>query len=169
MELSCLNSLHNKETTRTAKYIMPLLFDDNTIVDSDYGFINAFIGDINKPWLEDKIFLVYNRDEKFRLDIIFKNNPNFFDKYWIVVEGEVFTVYVFNLPHGLKIPIDIIKKGKPSKISIDLKAKIIKFWPDIHFIEMGNYGEFIPLLLDNDIIPIEDDFEDPIEFILCKG
>ena len=45
--------------TYTTRYILPFLFKDKTYFTDEYDFINAYISDINVPFYDNHIFILY--------------------------------------------------------------------------------------------------------------
>lgn len=84
----------------TTKLIIPLLDDNITLDDisKESGFVNAYTDDINKPFYDNHIFLLYksidtkeslNRFQKFnQLDTIH-------NKRYITIDREHYIVYTF--------------------------------------------------------------------------
>ena len=73
-----MNLMELRNLNDVSTYILPLIDDSITLDDISInsGFINAYTEDINRPYLEDKVFLLYdskvntaesmNRFRKFR-------------------------------------------------------------------------------------------------------
>ena len=49
----------NCNSNYTTEYILPFLFNDKTFFNKEYGFVNAYVNDINRPYLEDKIIILF--------------------------------------------------------------------------------------------------------------
>lgn len=159
MEVSALKPLSEKRT-RTAKYLVPLFFDKI----EEPGFINAYTCDINRPWMEDKILLVYDyKIEKSRLESVFKQHEYYFDMYFIRIDEMSYTVYVFNIPHTAIFTLRNIQNGLMSTLDVEDKRKIIQFWPNENHLELIEGNKYISEI---DSIPIEDIMTDPMEFLL---
>ena len=72
---------------KTTWLIMPIALYDKGIKHNDIsttkGFINAYIGDLHRPEIDDKILLVYeDREEIYEIPNNFKNN------YWSIITGQ---------------------------------------------------------------------------------
>lgn len=124
----------NKEKTYTTSYILPFIFENNKILSDKYGFINAYIQDINRPFLEDKICVLFKYTPKtnIELDTIAKNNPYFYDHKELHINGELYDEYIYVIPPENKITIDEIINGYAYGITYKNKAKIIAFWNDFN-------------------------------------
>lgn len=94
-----------------------------------YDFVNAFIGDVNRPWLEDKILLMYRcSPNSMSIDNIFQNNKYYYGSYWLTIKGESYVIYIFNIPFKYRIQIQLIKEGYVSSLDVSSKRIITNFW-----------------------------------------
>ena len=112
------------------KLIIPLL--DPTITKDDIseeaGFVDGYLYDINRPDLDDNIFLVYKADtdniKAVRREEKFKNSPYIKNKRFIKVKDVYYIVYCFVI---LNNDIRLIKQGL-SLSSINNSFNILSFW-----------------------------------------
>lgn len=99
---------------------------------ADNRFINAFKGMIDKPWLDNHIFLVYRiveADDRYVNNMIhIRKNPNFYDHYTYIDDDETFQVFCFTVPKEFQKDYNYINKGLYSQCSNSLKNKVLKFW-----------------------------------------
>lgn len=148
-----------KNYNLTTKLIIPLLDDNITLEDisEEAGFVNAYSSDINRPYLENHIFLMYksidtieclNRYQKFnKLDTIY-------NKTYITINGEHYIVYTF-----IKKNKEINKILKCGQCFNKKEAlNINNFWKNIDndmfqrlFAPQFEYSKKI-----NDVLPEED-------------
>ena len=58
--------------TLTTRYILPFLFDSNKLFNDKHKFVNAYVSDINRPYLDSHIFVLFEYDTTIYSSIIFK-------------------------------------------------------------------------------------------------
>lgn len=120
-----------------------LLFEDNSYIKKyvnlirhkkiNYpSLIKTATEDNNKPYLEDKIFILIrtqSTDKNF-YDVIkrLEENQNFYDKYQVYIDSVSHWVYIYNYPFKYYRDFGLIKEGLFSKISDYTKKKIIQYW-----------------------------------------
>lgn len=117
----------------TTKYILPLLFNnnDNIIVnETKYGFVNAYLSDINRPQLYNHIFLMYksNAVALSTLCAVLSKNPYYYSNYSVKINNEHFTVFVFFKPKRYLKDIESIINGNRFSLVFYAKVIIQKFW-----------------------------------------
>ena len=154
-----MKPMESKNYNLTTKLIIPLLDDNITLEDvsEKSGFIGAYNYDINRPYLENHIFLMYksidtieclNRYQKFnKLDTIY-------NKTYITIKGEHYIVYTF-----VKTNNEINKILKCGQcFNPKNSLKINNFWKNIDndmfqrlFAPQFEYSKKI-----NDVLPEED-------------
>lgn len=153
-------------------FLLPLI--DSTTSFSDYtkaGFINLYTDDINRPYINDKIFLVFN-SAKLRSSNLFsqlKSNSLFYNDYSIRVKGEWCAVLVFIKPINHKYEISVMQKT-PQLITYTTKITILNYWQlDINSLmhkalfdgfEIKNFYQHLP---EEDLI-----FKNPADEILFE-
>ena len=124
MELKNLNDV--------STYILPLVDDSITLddVSTNSGFINAYTEDINRPYLEDKVFLLYdskvNTVESMNRFRKFRDLDTLYNMKYIQINKHPYTVYCFSNPTNKKDISSLISIGK--KIKTNESFKLIKFW-----------------------------------------
>ena len=116
--------------TLSTRYILPFLFTDKKYFTNKYSFINAYIQDINRPYLEDKIFIVFEYDPKVYSEVNneMTSNSYYFTKYDLRMNNKYYIEYVFVIPPKHNITIKSIIDGKFNYISAECKINIISFW-----------------------------------------
>lgn len=121
--------------TLTTRYILPFIFDSSELFQEKYKFVNAYIEDINRPFLDNHVLLVfeYNSEINDELESKIKQNNWFCAKYDLFIDGIFYIEYVFIIPHYFKKIINTIKDGYFNSIDENSKIRIISFWNNIDF------------------------------------
>lgn len=121
--------LNPTNRTITTSFILPLMFDNKDILFSKYGFVNAFLEDINRPWLDNHIFILYKTCSiSSSIEDDMKKNKYYYDTYQIVIDNQFYNEYVFIIPPEIKITVDSFKQFSYNVLSAENKMKILKFW-----------------------------------------
>jgi hypothetical protein len=125
------NLIKELELTQAARFVLPMLYtkdrgDDFFITKN---FENCFIGDANHTELGDGIYLLYNY--QLTLDYIkFERKlelvPEYSTDYDYADERQV--MYNFTIPEEHKADFALFKAGDYTKLSENLKKKILAFW-----------------------------------------
>jgi hypothetical protein len=71
---------------KTTWLIMPMAFYEKGIKFNDIlatGFVNAYIGDLHRPELDDKILLIFNDKEE-----VIEIPKNFENNYWKIITSQ---------------------------------------------------------------------------------
>lgn len=113
--------------SKLTKIIIPLI-DDNISKDDiseDTGFIDAYTEDINRPFLDSHIFLMYNWEDKKSTKVFYKfrSISSFYGYKIIYLNGKAYIVYTFtsnSLINRLKRGIAILRDVN--------KQRILQFW-----------------------------------------
>lgn len=112
------------------KMIIPLL-DENLSPDlftAEAGFINAYNLDINRPYLDNHIFLMYDADLSYpgnhRRNEKMMKLKNLYNRIMIRINGILVMIYTFCIN---KFGIRQILKGSIS-LSDNEKYDILQFW-----------------------------------------
>lgn len=110
-----------------AKVILPLVDDGISLDDiSDKtGFISMYTEDINRPYLDDHIFLMYDWNDKKSTKVFYKFRelPSFYGYKIIYLKGIPYIVYTFT-SNNL---INRLKKGTAILRDIN-KLRVLQFW-----------------------------------------
>jgi len=113
-------------------FIVPLL-DDNLLysdVSEESGFINAYTEDINRPSLQNKIFLMYdgstNTKESLERYIKFEKLETIYSKKYITIKNVSYIIYCFIIENNKKAILEIINSGKTT--NLQLRNEILQFW-----------------------------------------
>lgn len=109
-------------------FLLPMLQLKDVLTES---YENCYYYDINYPYVEDKILLVYNldiHDDKY-IDVYSKliNSPYFYSKYTYYDNGNK-EKYVFTVPPIRKRDYKLILEGRYSQISETYKQQILSYW-----------------------------------------
>lgn len=130
-----MNLMELKNLNDVSIYILPLLDSNITLDDisSNSGFINAYTEDINRPYLEDKVFLLYdskaNTVESMNRFRKFKCLDTLYNIKYIQINKHPYTVYCFNNLSYKKDINSLISIGKTS--TIDASTEILNFWKNV--------------------------------------
>lgn len=121
--------LDPKNRTITTMFLLPLILDSKDILFKYYGFINAFIEDINRPWLDNHIFILYKVSSVSNtIQEEFKKNKWYYDTKNIIIDGEYYEEYIFVVKPELKEIVNNFKNYSYNILTTDDKIKILKFW-----------------------------------------
>ena len=111
------------------KLIIPLLDENLTIQDisPEAGFIDIYSEDINRPYLDNHIFLLYdmsNTKEAFEANLKMKSMKNLYGVYKVKINNVDYTLYAFT------ITSKTIKNIKCNAFVLSDKEKmrIFAFW-----------------------------------------
>lgn len=133
MELRNLNN--------TSIYIVPLLDDNLTWKDLtvESGYVNAFTTDKNRPYFEDKVFLVYRSDcntsEALERYLKFNHLNTIHNTKYITINNIHYTVYCFNRTQYKKDIDNLQLNGKVKNINAALE--INRFWNNVPVPELA--------------------------------
>lgn len=111
------------------KLAIPLLNADIKLsdIDSTTGFVGAYFEDINKPYLTDHMFLMY--DDTVKGDNVAKRFYKLsklnscYGKRIVTIKGKLYTVYIFTINSTIKR----LRDGN-IMLSVDQKQRILDFW-----------------------------------------
>lgn len=111
------------------KLIIPLLDDTITEQDlsKDNGFINVYNEDINRPYLDNHIFLLYryyNNEKEVARDEKFRKSPCLYNSDIIKINNKLYLLYSFSIVN--KTIRNIMNNS--FIIPKEDKIKICKFW-----------------------------------------
>jgi hypothetical protein len=136
------------------KMILPIVDSaiSNEFIKSDCGFVNAYLEDINRPYLNNHIFLLY-KNIPFCVDNILTHLKTFYNKYDICIKGIWYKEYAFirNLENSQDVKN--ILNGIPN-ISASSESHILYFYHGDNICDYFHYH--LPIPLKKDILPIED-------------
>ena len=141
------------------KLIIPLLDPAITTEDisSDAGFVDGYLYDINRPDLDDNVFLVYKADtnniKAVRREEKFKDSPYIKNKRFIKVKDVYYIVYCFVITNN---DIRLIKQGL-SLSSIKNSFAILSFWKGRDLaVNRAIIHACEPYTIQTDMVPEED-------------
>lgn len=123
-------------------YIAPLCNSNITWQDLtvESGFVNAFTTDKNRPYLEDKVFLLYdskvNTKESLNRFCRFKYLDTLYNITYITINKRHYTVYCFSNPKYKKDIERLRTFGKT--YSTEAKLEINRFWNNVPVPELTN-------------------------------
>lgn len=115
------------------KCILPLVNTNLTESDisSQQKFVGIYFGDINKPYIENCIFLMYEYDNslcQYNLTKKLKSFDNLYTTYVTQINNICYRVFVFTMQPNEKQDILFLKKGYFNNISMLHKYRILKFF-----------------------------------------
>ena len=122
--------------------MIPLLDDNITLDDisSESGYIGAYTEDINRPYLEDKIFLLYdtsvNTEKALNRYLKFKNLGTLHNTKYVKIKNKSYIIYCFNNPKYTKDIRNLSKIGKTATVKAALE--ISRFWQNVPLPELSN-------------------------------
>lgn len=89
--------------SKQCKVLIPLLGENMMLEDisEDVGFYNAYTSNIDKPYLDSHIFLVYSNlchtDERWYTDRKIKGLSTYYGSDTIYIKDKPFTVYILKV------------------------------------------------------------------------
>lgn len=124
--------------TDTTRFILPMLYHieykndrlfkyNSNFFISD-NFINAYIGDVNKPVADYQILLVYKLEQSYMFNYMEEymiKHPLYVDDY---TYGNKYVVYIFKVQTEDMVDFNIIKSSHYSKVREEYKSRILDFW-----------------------------------------
>lgn len=122
-------------------YIVPLLDDNITWSDLtvESGYINAYTTDKNRPFLEEKVFLLYDSsvNTKESLDRYrkFKQLDSLYNTKYITINNKHYTIYCLSNPKYKKDIHNLQSTGKTYNVSAALE--INRFWANVPVPELA--------------------------------
>lgn len=156
--------LNPENKTITTIFLLPLLFDNRKILYNKYGFVNAFIEDINRPWLDNHIFVLFKTSSiSDSIEKDMRNNKYFYDVKQIVIDNNFYEEYIFIIPPEYKKSLETFKTISYNILTVEDKIKVLKFWglEDIPYINilLNSNPEYAEFENDN-IVPEEDSVDE---------
>lgn len=143
------------------KLVIPLLDEDLSpdLFTPEAGFLNAYSADINRPFLDNHIFLMYDADLSYPGN--YKRNErmmkmkNLYNRMMIRIKGILVMIYTFCIT---KLQIRQLLKGR-NILQENEKYDILEFWDRDMTVCMAlitdkSFGE-----LSNAIVPEQDYIE----------
>lgn len=132
--------------TYTTRYILPFLFKDKKYFNDTYDFVNAYVSDINVPYYDNHIFVLfkYNPEEYDNVEYYMKNNPNYFSKREVFIDGLFYLEYIYIITPNIKDVINSIKEGLYHTLTVESKSCIIKYWNNLDLSYLKGLLEFMP-------------------------
>jgi hypothetical protein len=125
MSLLCVLPLIAKSNEKYTSYIEPGFENDEVV-----SFEDAYSSDINRPWLDEHLLMVYNTENQTPYSIMktLENNENFIQEYVYRFDGKFYTIYAYKIPFEFEREYKLISDGKYSRLSRDTKIRILTFW-----------------------------------------
>lgn len=116
--------------------MVPLLFmntEFDKYISDKYGFMNAYSRDINKPQLENHVFLLF-KNPKSAVDYMelwntLPKHPNFYGRSNYKLKGVFYDVYIFTIGCGkFKFDETYLFRGRQTEMSWNTRVKILNYW-----------------------------------------
>lgn len=128
------------------------------------SLVNAFAKDINKPWLDNHVFLVFDKsDNDEAIDEMLVIKDSFVTKYDYRIDGKFYSIYAFSATSSKIISKDYdnIMNGDYVSISVDSKERIKSFWGAAanSNVSLILEGKVRPNTPQDEIIPEADDLD----------
>lgn len=103
------------------------------------SLINGYIGDINKPWLDNNIILVfdYAKIPSEHIDE-FITNENFMSKYTFNMDKKRYIAFNFKIPNEFSRQLELIKELHYTSLDHATKIKLLSFWKLDHTSNLYN-------------------------------
>lgn len=131
MKNTVVDNLKNLDLTEASRFVLPMLYatgrNDSFFITSLFN--NCYIGDVNHPELQNKIFLLY--DYKMTVSFVqFERSLELMSQYNTDYDyaDEHQVMYVFDVPEEHVDDYQLFIEGRYSEFSELLKDKILKFW-----------------------------------------
>jgi len=174
--------IFKEKTNLSLIYLLPLVaetddkwyaFKNEYIPQSNINtLINGYRADINKPWLDKHVFLMFESaaDKNFDIEIL-RSKRNFHSMYNYRLNKKFYNIVVFTVPKEYKEVYDNIIEDQTGLIPIEVKKRILSFWLYNERINVYKmlYPEKSPIVnynpFKNEIIGEKDDIEDWFEEI----
>ena len=120
--------------TLTTRYILPFIFDSDALFTDKYSFVNAYVEDINRPYIENTIMVLfeYNTEVYDKVDKELKGNKYYYGRNEVHINDVFYLEYMFVIPPEFKSTINVIKDGKAYCLPYDTKLRILNFWKNIN-------------------------------------
>lgn len=124
-------------------FLLPLIADNHnstkfTLVDNicrsrnNSPFVNAYISDINKPYLDKHLFIVYDNNASsynyLYMRRWLRTLRTYHNDYDIILNGKGYTVFAFTIDDKDYDEVKKIIEGLYSKLKEETKKKILAFW-----------------------------------------
>lgn len=122
-------------------YIVPLLDDNLTWNDLtvESGYINAYTTDKNRPFLEEKVFLLYDSSVNTRESLDryrkFKQLDSLYNTKYITINNKHYTIYCLSNSKYKKDIHNLQSTGKTYNVSAALE--INRFWANVPVPELA--------------------------------
>ena len=154
--------LNPTNRTITTSFILPLILENKDVLFNKYGFVNAFLEDVNYPWLDNHIFILYKTSSiSDSIEDEMRANKYYYDTKSIKIDNEFYQEYIFIVPPQYKDIISNFKEFSYDILTTEDKIKILKFWDCFDFPHIKQliekYQEPVGVISElKEIIPEED-------------
>lgn len=120
-------------------FLLPLIADNNRDwsyylgpdgMDNDSYFINAYSSDINSPFLDNHVLLMFDSKQ-----LVYSNTVNlerarrYRNKYSMRIDGKFYTILSFEIDEEDIRDKNMVLAGDYSHATADYKARVLSFWP----------------------------------------
>lgn len=120
------------KNNQTVKFILPLITDMSPQALFRKEFLGAFVGDVDRPEWDGKILLAYEfpgTAEAVKFDKKIYNLYNYVSSY--DYGDNKIVIYVLDIPVAAVNSVNQALDGYYSKMDIDHKLSVSKFWIDL--------------------------------------
>jgi hypothetical protein len=114
--------------TNTTKFMLPMIIKDNITFNQIFekGYVDSYIGDINRPEYDDKILIL--RDEPYIDDSHYSEEVYTSPCISIYSTEDLEHIYVHEIPSERLDDYGKFLQGLISEFSEEYKQHLIKFW-----------------------------------------
>lgn len=136
-----------KNLNHVAKLVIPLLDDNITLDDISFesGFVNAYTDDINRPYMDNHIFLLYdssfNTIESLNRYLKFRELETIHSSRYIMINKKHYILYSFSRSNNVSAINSIIRGSGTT--AVNAKLDIYNFWKPVPS-ESYNHEIFLP-------------------------
>ena len=145
-----INDVLDKPYNKATKYLLPMFDSKSSFIfdDEHFVFINVFYKDIDRPYLDNHIFILYEIKactETVSSYLKIKKLKQYRSSYNFVYNNRTFMVAIFTIPLKYKKDYKNVINGKYSETSIEYKEKVLSYW-DINDTNSSTYRILYNLL-----------------------
>ena len=123
------------EETKSTIYLLPLIANNQFTISQfdpiDSTFVNAYNQDINAPYLQENIFLLfkYSLDDYYvKTHKLLEPAEGYITDSMYTIDGKDYLVYKFNIPADFIEDYKHIVNGNYKYLSDKCKQTIVNFW-----------------------------------------
>jgi hypothetical protein len=132
--------LRSYDMSKATRFVLPLISDKITkdIIKPSTGFVDTYTTDIDRPFLEDCVFLVYksvNTLDRINVANLLESLDSFYSKKFLTINDEHYTMYAFKNPKKHKDIFNLKNFG--FSWSVESKLRVYHFWKEFDNVELN--------------------------------